>query len=114
METKLLGTQLAEVNKQTAEVQAKIAEATAELQKELQELQEKDSSIRAAIKESMENSSIKKYEDDNISVVSVSATTRKSFDTKSFKEQQPDMYKQFEKTTQVKASIRITLKTQGE
>lgn len=110
MDTKELGIELAEIHQKSVEVQSKIMEATASFQHQLNLLQEKDAAIRVALKEAMEQSGTKKYEDDNISVTYIAETTRKGFDAKAMEAKHPKIYKQFEKVTPVKSSVRITVK----
>jgi hypothetical protein len=43
----------------------------------------------------------------NVSVTYVSPTKRETFDTKRFKAENVDLYKQYIKTSEVKSSIRI-------
>lgn len=110
MGTKELGLELATINKKSVEIQSKIMAATASFQHELTLLQEKDAAIRVAIKEAMEQSATKKYEDDNILIIYIAETTRRGFDAKAMAVKHPKIYKQFEKITPVKSSVRIAVK----
>jgi len=60
--------------------------------------------------EAMEKNAIKKYENDVISITYVAPTTRASVDSKKLKEQYPDVYEKCAKTSNVKASLRVSRK----
>lgn len=51
-----------------------------------------------------------KWETERLSIARVLPTTRKSFDSKRFEQEHPDLYQEYVKESAVKESIRITLK----
>ena len=77
--------------------------------KQIAELEKSIEPIREQIKAEMEKRKILALKVDNVSVTYVSPTTRETFDTKRFKAENVDLYKQYIKTSEVKASIRIKL-----
>lgn len=90
-----------------AKVEAEIVNSTAKLQKQLTTLKEQDKNIRLAIKEAMEKHSVKKIETDRVAITYVAPSERRGLDVKKLKEEKPKVYEQYEKITNVSASIRI-------
>lgn len=66
--------------------------------------------LRAAIMGAMEKQGLKKFENDQIILTYVEPTTRTSIDSTKLKKDMPQIAEQYTKTTDVKASLRITLK----
>lgn len=60
--------------------------------------------------EAMERNAIKKYENETISITYVAPTSRTSVDSKKLKDSFPDVYDTCTKTSNIKASLRITRK----
>lgn len=77
---------------------------------EMRSTKEQMETIKEFLKNQMSINNVKKWETDNIVVTYVAPTTRKSIDSKRLKEEQPDIYSQFIKTSQIKESIRIKIK----
>lgn len=88
-------------------VESKIKEFET-IMKELKSQREQMTSI---LLEKMESSGIKKYEGDLLSLTYVAPTTRKSIDTNRLKKENPDVYDEYLKESEVSSSIRITIKT---
>ena len=74
-------------------------------------LKETNEKIKQEIMTSMENNEIKKYENDFISITYVAPTTKNTVDTKKLKEEYTDIYNKCLKTSNVKASLRIKVKS---
>ena len=66
--------------------------------------------LRAAIMETMEKNGVKKFENDQIILTYVESTTRTSIDSAKLKKDMPEVAEKYTKTSNVKASLRITLK----
>lgn len=105
-----LSKELQTTEQQIAKVQAEISERVATFQTELEVLRQKDSDLRKAIKEAMEANNIKKFENDYIAVTYIAPTTRTTFDSIKFKEEQPEVYEQYTKTSNISDSVRIKVK----
>ena len=71
---------------------------------ELKEQQMKDAIIKA-----MEENGVTKYESENLKITYTGAYQKQTLDTKALKQDQPELYKQYQKTTDVKASVKITV-----
>lgn len=91
-------------------IQEKIASTVGDMQTQLQSLKDKDQKMRLSIKKAMEDSGIKKFDSEYLSVTYVAPTTRKGFDSAWFKKEQSDIYGKYEKVSDVSASVRITIK----
>lgn len=66
--------------------------------------------LREKLLEAMEKHSIKSFENDKIKLTYVAPTTRSTIDSKRLKEELPDIAEQYTKTSEVKATLKITLK----
>lgn len=102
--------ELVAVNDNMLALQNQIIEATRSFQQELSEYQKQDRELRDAIVKAMTDSGTKSYEDDYIKLVNVAPTTRKGVDAAKLKLLHPEVYAEVEKITNVKGSVRITLK----
>ena len=58
----------------------------------------------------MEQYNVKKFENDSVKFVYVEPTTRTSVDSTKLKKEQPEIYEKYLKTSNVSASVRITVK----
>ena len=77
--------------------------------KQIAELEKSIEPIREQIKNEMEKRSILSLKAGNVSVAYVAPTKRETFDTKRFKADNIELYKQYTKISEVKSSIRIKL-----
>lgn len=95
-------TSLQTVDKKTLTHFRKVLKRIAELEKSIEP-------IREQIKAEMEKRGILNLKLGNVSISYVAPTKRETFDTKRFKAENVDLYKQYTKTSEVKSSIRIKL-----
>ena len=77
--------------------------------KQIAELEKSIEPIRDQIKAEMEKRKILNLKAGNVSVTYIAPTKRETFDTKRFKAENVDLYKQYTKVSEVKSSIRIKL-----
>ncbi|MDK2844102.1 MAG: hypothetical protein PWP69_894 [Enterococcus sp.] len=70
-------------------------------------LEDQQKEYRDRLYQKMEENDIKKIDTGNIVITRVLPTERKSVDSKRLKEEQPDIYEEYLKVSQVKGSIRI-------
>ena len=77
--------------------------------KQIAELEKSIEPIREQIKAEMEKRGILALKACGVSVAYVAPTKRETFDTKRFKAENVDLYKQYTKTSEVKSSIRIKI-----
>lgn len=72
------------------------------------EIEEQVKTFSERMKGEMEKAGVKKWETDNMRLTYIDSTSKETFDSKRFKEEHPDFYREYIKTTKVKPSIRIT------
>ena len=81
------------------------------LKAQLKELEAQQASQKEAVMEFMVANSLKKWEvSDNLTFTYVEPTTRKSLDSKRLQAEYPELYEDYLKESEVKASLRITIK----
>lgn len=105
-----LSLQLFTSEQQALEVQARIIKETGYLQEQLKELQATNAKVREAIKEAMEATGTKKFENENIVLTYIAPSERVGVDLDKFRTHHPDLAEKFKKITSVKSSVRIKLK----
>ena len=66
--------------------------------------------VREKIVASMKEKGVTKFENDKIVITYIAPTERVTFDSTSFKKDQPELYKQYSKSSVTKESVRIKLK----
>lgn len=91
---------------ETAAIITGIANLT--LQKKKIEDQEK--AMREQLKEAMEKYGVKSFESDAVKFTYVAPTTRTTIDSKALKKDLPDVAAKYSKTSNVSASVKITVK----
>lgn len=72
--------------------------------------EENRNKVRDKIIEIMKEQGITKFENENISITYIAPTDAETFDSKRFKEENPNTYQEYVKITHKKESVRITLK----
>lgn len=73
-------------------------------------LEDKEKEMRSQLEKAMEAYGVKKFENDQISVVYVEPTTRNTIDSAKLKKELPDVASKYTKTSAVKGSVKITVK----
>lgn len=66
--------------------------------------------MRVALLNEMEKNGVKTFENDNIKITYVAPSVRKNIDSSRLKKEEPIIYEKYLKDTNVKASLKITLK----
>ncbi len=79
-----------------------------ELQKK--EAEEKAASLRQMLLEQMRSQNIKSFENERIKITYVEPTTRETIDSARLKKELPEIAEQYKKISNVKDSVRVTLK----
>jgi hypothetical protein len=101
---------LVENSKAIEHIESQISLAIAGFKKDLEERQVKEEEIRKALKESMIEMNVKKFENDVILINYIASTTKKTIDTTKLKEEKPELWEEYSKTSEVSDSIRIKIK----
>jgi hypothetical protein len=92
------------------ELQSKITAKVAAFQTQLSQAQEANKVLRGQMLEAIEANGGQPYEDDNIKVTYVKPAARKGIDLVKLQLEQPDIFDEYQKPVNVKASIRIKVK----
>lgn len=74
------------------------------------QLDEQEKLLKQELVEAMEAYGIKKFENEQITMTYVAPTTRSTIDGARLKKDHPDIAEQYSKTSNVSASVRVTLK----
>lgn len=91
-------------------VAQEFTKAYAEFQKQSLEMDLKLKEVKEKLKLAMEENSVLSYEDPYICVTYRKATTRTSVDSKKLKQELPDIYEEYSKTSNVSSSISVEAK----
>lgn len=73
-------------------------------------LEEQSKTMREKLLQAMEQYGVKKFENDVLSVTYVAPTTKRTIDSTKLKKDMPEIAEKYTKTSNVKASIKITVK----
>lgn len=73
-------------------------------------LEEEEKSMREALQKAMEQYNVKSFDNELIKVVYVAPTKRISIDSAKLKKELPDVAEKYSKASNVKASVKITVK----
>lgn len=91
-------------------VEGQIAVKVKEFQDQLATLKQQDVELRQKIMAAMEKGDIKKFENEHLTITYIAATNRMGVDLGKLKEEEPEVYKKYLKTSPIKASIRLKIK----
>lgn len=90
--------------------QAAAIQAITDILKTKKELEEKEKTIREKLVAAMEEHGIKKFSSEWLDVTYIAPTTRTSVDGAKLKKEKPNVYAAYSKTSNVSASVKISLK----
>lgn len=82
----------------------------AEFERKLKEIKEQEETIKQQILTAMEENNVVKLDTPDLSITYIAPTDRETFDTKTFRSENPEVYDAYVKMTPVKSTIRIKLK----
>lgn len=102
--------ELIKVNGDAAILDVETAKNIADFEKMAKEIKAKEDELKKEILKEMESKGIIKLETEELTISFVSGTTRETLNTKSLKEELPDIYDTYVDIKPVKPSIRIKLK----
>lgn len=89
-----------------AEVSAKIAA----FERQVKEINHQESKLKKAILEEMEAKNIIKLETEELAITYIAASYRETFDSKSLRKDQPDIYDEYVKISPVNSSVRVKVR----
>ena len=84
-----------------------VSNQIAEFERQAKAIKEQEEALKEAIKAEMEAKGILKIEAEGITISYIAPTYRETFDSKTFKADDPDIYDEYVKLSPVKSSIRI-------
>ena len=87
-----------------------VIQAIAEIEIKKKELDEMNKKMREQLEAAMEQYNIKSFENDLVKITYTEPTTRSSVDSAKLKKNYPDIYTECSKVSEVKGSVRITVK----
>mgnify|MGYP003571258128 CR=1 FL=1 len=91
-------------------IDSKICAEFAELEKQIKILTEKEKAVKTQILQAMEDNGVIKIDNDRFTITYVAATDRESFDSKTFRAENPALYDAYVKIVPVAPSLRIKIK----
>lgn len=86
------------------------ANKIAEFEREVKALKEKEDALKKAILKEMETKGIIKLDTDALTITYVAPYDKEALDTRTLREELPDVYDAYTNISPVKSSIRIKLK----
>lgn len=89
---------------------ATVIQAIADIASKKKELDDQDKEMRKQLESAMEQFGIRSFENDLIKITYVEPTTRSSVDSTKLKKNYPEIYTECSKVSEVKGSVRITVK----
>lgn len=101
--------ELVKVENGKIEVAKEIVQQIINLEKTKLEIELKEKEFRKALKEKMEECGITKWTTDGLCATVTKATTRTTLDSKRLKEELPDIYDEYSKTSNVSSSIKLII-----
>lgn len=87
-----------------------VASKIADFERKVKEIKDAEDKLKNAIKEEMASKNIIKLETNDLTITYVAPTTRESLDSKTLKNELPDIYNTYVKILEVKDSIRVKVK----
>ena len=87
-----------------------VCEREISLEKQAKEINKEQDSMRNEIYEAMQKYGVLKIDNEFLKIALVPEHDAENFDSKTFKEENPDIYDSYVKLSKVKPSIRITVK----
>lgn len=87
-----------------------VSNKISEFEKQIKELKVQEDELKRNILNEMEEKGLLKLETDSLIISYVAPTERETFDSKSFRESNPDLYDDYVNFSPVKSSIRIKVK----
>lgn len=101
---------LIRIEQDTALLNPAVSSKLAEFERMAKEIKAKQDELKQKILEEMELHGLIKVETDELTITYVAPTSRETFDSKAFRKDNPDLYDEYVKITDVSASVRMKVK----
>lgn len=102
--------ELIRIENETALLNIEVNRKIADFERQIKSIKEQEDELKKAILEEMENKNLFKVETDDLTINYIAPTDRETFDSKKFREENPNLYDEYIKMSPVKSSIRIKVK----
>lgn len=103
---------LIKIEQNTALLNPEVSSKLAEFERMAKEIKAKQDELKQRILAEMEEHGILKIETDELMITYIAPTSRETFDSKSFRKDNPDLYDEYVKIGTVSASVRMKLKAE--
>ena len=87
-----------------------VCERIISLEKQAKEIKKQQDDMKNEILDAMQKYGVLKFENEFLKITFIPEHDAEKFDSKTFKEENPDVYDMYAKISKVKPSIRITVK----
>ena len=87
-----------------------VCEKIISLEKQAKEIKKQQDTMKNEILDAMQKYGVLKFDNEFLKIAFIPEHDKENFDSKTFKEENPDVYDMYAKITKVKPSIRITVK----
>ena len=101
---------LIRVEQNTALLNPEVSSKLAEFEKMSKEIKAKQDELKQRILAEMEKHGILKIETDELIINYIAPSSRETFDSKTFRKDNPDLYDEYVKISTVSASVRMKVK----
>lgn len=91
-------------------ISEEVCEKIVSLEKQAKEIKKQQDSMKAEILDAMQKYGVLKLDNEFLKIAFVPEHDAERFDSKTFKDENPDVYDMYVKISKVKPSIRITVK----
>lgn len=91
-------------------VSEEVCERIISLEKQAKEIKRQQDNMKAEIFDAMQKNGVIKIDNEFLKIAFIPEHDAEKFDSKKFKEENPDIYDMYAKISKVKPSIRITVK----
>ena len=102
--------ELIKVENEIGILDTEVSKKIKDLKQILKTAKQKEEELSQLILEEMENKNILNLETDDLSITYIAPAERETFDSKKFREENPDLYDEYVKFSPVKSSIRVKVK----
>ena len=101
---------LIKIEQGTALLHPEISAKLAEFERMAKDIKAKQDELKQRILAEMEEHGILKLETDDLTITYIAPTTRETFDGKAFRKDNPDLYDEYVRISDVSASVRMKVK----
>ena len=101
---------LIQVRNDVALLDAGVSAKIADFERQIKEIKAQEDEMKKAILDEMESKNIIKVDTEDLTITYVAGTDREKFDSKKFRQDNPDLYDEYISMIPVKSSIRIKVK----